>query len=171
MSHLTTQEYLELCERLAEQYYNQEDDYEQNIPDENWIPAESEAKEKLKRMINHNGFIDLTNAKQSQIANKVHTANNFKVGAFLVKITKYKVNISGDTHLDIIIYEEKLIRNKFFKDTKISVKVDPTKDMRFSTRNWAGYFKTDKKGMNVPMGDFPEIIRWLQAVQKMKAFL
>lgn len=171
MSHLSPQEYLELCEKLAEQYYNQDDDYSQTIPEESWIPAESEAKEKLKRMLNHNGFIDLTNAKQSQIADKVHTSNNFKIGAFLVKVTKYRVDASGKTHLDAIIYEEKLVRNKFFKDTKISVKVDPMKDMRFSSRNWAGYFKVDKKGMNVPIDEFPEIIRWIQAVQKMKAFL
>lgn len=170
MSRLNPQEYLELCERLAEQYYNQDEEIEE-IPEESWIPAESEAKEKLKRMLNHNGFVDLTNASKSQVINRIHTSNNFKVGNFLIKITKFCGAPVEGIRADLIIYEDKTIRNKFFRDTKISVKIDPNKDMRFSSTNWKGYFNTDKKGIDIPMETIPDIIRWLQAVQKMKAFL
>lgn len=162
MRNITEQEYFELCERLADQYY---DDIEPEVlPEESWIPSESEATLKLKKMLpGRDGVIDLTDASKSQVFNRLHDNSNFKIGNFLLRIIKYKGEPLEGITLDIVIYEER---------KKISVKIDPTKDDRFQTRSWANYFKSVlKTGKDIPINVLPDIVKWLQVAQKLKAFL
>lgn len=168
MKSLTEQEYFELCQKVANSYYDL-DTVEPEPPENSWIPSESPAKEKMKEMLSgSNGIIDLTDANRGQVSSKIHTCSNFKIGNFLLKISKYRGEPNKNLKVDIFIYEDRKAGNY----GKISVKLDPTKDDRFQTRDWAGYFSTIQKvGKDIPIEDLPNIVRWIQAVQKMKAFL
>lgn len=172
MSTLNEQEYWDLCQRLANQQYSDEEDYYEMdpsiIPDSVWMPSEPSAKENI--LPDYNGVIDFTNAKGSQILNKIHKCRNFQVGSFLIKITKYKGE-PGGIKLDLIIYEEDKKKKDKSKQFNIVNKLDVSKDDRFKTRDWKSYFNSMKMGTNIPLEKITEIMRWLQAIQKMRVYL
>lgn len=180
MNSLSEQEYWDLCQRLANQQYSDEEDcYEMdlsNIPESVWMPSEPAAKEKMLRAIksaDYNGVIDLTNAKSTQILEKIHKCRNFQVETFLIKVTKFKGDPSG-IKLDIVIYEEdkkKRKPNKQSNQFNVVNKLDVSRDDRFKTRDWKTYFNNTKTGKDIPLEKITEIFRWLQAIQKLKAYL
>lgn len=170
MSNLTKEEYLKLVEKFFNEQYD-EVPFIESLPNDAWIYADPPAKDKMK-LPGHDGITDLTNVKKDKIAEILHTCRNIKIGNFLVKITKYhgEPDYEGGANfgLDICIYEEKVKSNP---PSKIQYKVDVHKDTRFSGRVWIEHFNSFKIGANIPLETVVEIVRWLQAIKRMSAFL
>jgi len=72
--------------------------------------------------------------------------------------------------MDITVYQEKY-RTPSGAPCKMSYKMDFSQDDRFSNRPWITYFNTQGRAHNIPVETVVEIVRWLQALKRMNAFL
>lgn len=168
---LTSKEFFDLVNRLVDQQYDSDTENDEPSFEDAWMPAEPEAKQKLK-LKESNGVIDLTNVKKDKIKDLIAKSNSIKVGDFLIKITKseyYETNMS-DLKVDMCIYEEKH-RTETGRPCKLLFKLDSIKDTKFSQCSWNSYFNQFKHGKNIPLNTIIDIIRWLQAVKKLTAFV
>lgn len=165
------EEYIALCQKmLDEQYGNDEDDYD-TVDMNAWIPSESEAKEKMIAA-SINGIIDLTKTKKSDIATNLFKCTNLKIGNFSIKITRYSGSPSKDgvgLTFDISIFEE-TSKTPSGNPCKMTYKVDILKDSRFTGRQWISYFNK-YNGSNIPTSVLVDIIRFLQVVHRLPAFV
>lgn len=170
MKSLTDQEYMELCQKLVDQQYSDAvDDYD--IEKMEWIPAESEAKEKMLK-VNHSGMIDLTHVKSSKIKEEIFKCGNLKVGDFKIIISHYSGVPSQEgaklcCNLRVMGHQSQTMNGM---PCNMDSTVNLSKDSRFKGRPWLKYFNGSYAD-NVPIDTVVEIIRWMQAVKKMTAFL
>lgn len=102
-------------------------------------------------------IIDLTDTKGTKLTEKIQQSNNIKIGKFILKVQRKYDKI------DVSIYEN-------FKSGRLS-KIDVLKDNRFKTTSWSKHFNSFKIGKDVPAEQIVDIARWLQAVEKIGAFL
>ena len=173
MDTLSQEEYLRLIEQLVEQQY---DDLEAS-EDIEWIPAESEIVQRLK-LPDHNKVLNLTNIKKSEIEEQLLKCRNIRMGSFLIKISRYhgELAILGhnagevDIGMDVCIYEEQECMH-LNRTSKMTTKLNVCKDTRFDNRPWLKYFNSFKIGQNIPMDTAADIVRWLQAITRMSAFV
>ena len=167
----TDQEYLELLQKLVDgQYDDAIDDYD--IEEMEWIPSEPEIVQKKKKEVNHNISVDLTKVKSANLEREVNRAGNIKVGSFKIIITEYHTEFdpNGDKlfcDLKVVVHQSKTM-NGF--PCNMDTDIDLAKDNRFSGRQWLKYFQYNR-GDNVPMETVVEIVRWLQIINKLPAFL
>lgn len=170
---LNEQEYLDLISRITGEQYDQLDDDEiEGLEDIAWTPANPEVKEKLFRAGN-TGSIDLTNTKKSQILDSLFKHNNIKVYDFLIRITKYhgEVGKVGATiTVDIEVYDEIHKTPLSNIPCKMLVAFDIKNDNRFINRPWLSQFSWNN-GKNIDPDTLVDIIRWMQVVKKLSAFL
>lgn len=165
---MNKEDYLKLLEKIAANQYDTEDEMPYT-PEEAWIPAESEAKSKLKN-INFNGVIDCTKMRSNDIKTAIGKAKNIQVGTFLIRISDYYGEdplVEGK--LSIEVYE-RLYRTPTGQPCNMDFRADLTRDSRFTGRPWLKYFQgswADK----VPVENIIEIVRWMQALKKLAAFL
>ncbi len=169
MKSLTDQEYLELLQKIVDQQYDEAiDDYD--IDKMEWVPSESEIKKKIESL-NHHGMIDLTNVKSSKIKEEIKKCANLRVGAFKIALTAVHPNpVKGDVGYDLEVREEKT-KTPSGMPCRIDYRVDLSKDSRFKGRPWLKYFNSGGCGDNVPIDTVTDIVRWMQAVKKLSAFL
>ncbi len=163
MNTLTAEQYRKLIEQLFDKQYNELSDEE--LADAGLLPEKSYAKEQIKSPEN-NAVLDLTNTKRDDIIAQLQQKHNIRVGSFLIRTGSYRTepeNIA--VAYSVSIYEEL----KGFGNKKI-VKVRPYKDNRFAGRSWTSNFddRDNGDGKNIPMID---LVKWLQAISKMSAFL
>jgi hypothetical protein len=169
MKKFTKDNYIKLLERLVEEQYTTQDETIAKEFENTWIPSTSKAKEKLNKSLN-SSIADLSNIKKDEIENYIYNHRDIKVGDFLLKIVKYSIKPSDlqdghkkDLEVDIIIYE--------YNDLGMATKVDVKKDSRFIGRPWITYFSTFKIGKNVDIQSTVDIIRWLQAINRIGCFI
>ena len=137
-------------------------------------PIIMEAEKRKERMVNEKysgrSYDDLIDASEEEIKEKIHTTGNIKIGQFLIKIKNYKKDTKTTT-INMAIYEERLNETYFGKNT-IAKRVNIVKDLRFETCDWLKYFINPiTSGINIPIETAAEIVRWLQGVVKLGAFL
>lgn len=171
MSTLTNEEYLALCQKLADQQYDDAvDDYD--ISKMEWIPAESETREKLLRA-NTVGMIDLTTVRSSEIKKQILLCTNLKVGKFKMRTSRTFDGLTEPTienlTFSLEIWEEKN-RTPNGMPCQMDFPMAPGKDTRFKGRPWLKYFN-GSNASKVPYDTVVEIVRWMQAVKKLTAFL
>jgi hypothetical protein len=169
---MTDQEYFELIKRLVNQQYTQE---EENVNDElagSWIPAESEAKQKMMKLRENTGFCDLTNVKRDKMKEFIVRSNGIRVGQFVAKIIKssYTEKDMKDLILDITLYEEKY-KTSLGNPAVLLNKINPIKDYRFSKCQWVTYWDGFNVGKKIPIEKVLDVVRWLQGVRKLTAFI
>ncbi len=170
MKSLTDQEYIELCQKLVDQQYNDAiDDYD--IEKMEWIPSEPEAKEKMLK-VNHSGMIDLTHVKSSKIKEEIFKCGNIKVGDFKIIINHYSGVPSQEgaklcCNLRVMGHQSQTMNGM---PCNMDSVVNLPKDSRFKGRPWLKYFN-GSYASNVPIDTVVDIIRWMQAIKKMTAFL
>jgi|SRR6185436_10169923 len=164
----TTEEYYNLIKSLVDQQYH--DTSSDDVYQETWIPAESEIKQKIKSK--DKGMVDLTDVKKDKIKDFILKSNTIKVGDFLIKITKsdYTKSDMSDLKMNMCIYEEKT-HTQAGGNCKMLYKLDSTKDSRFSKCNWNSYFNQFKYGNSITIDVLIDIVRWLQAIRKLTAFI
>jgi len=171
MKSFTDQEYLELIQKLVEEQYNDAvDDY--NIDKMEWIPSEPEIKQKIHRA-STSGMIDLTNVKSNKLKEELLKCTNLKVGSFKVRIKRYNGVPSQQgmqMTVDMEVWEERT-KTPSGRPCKIDYPMIFHKDTRFKGRPWLKYFNQGNFGSNVPIDTAVEIVRWMQALKKLTAFL
>ena len=149
-------EFLRLIEKYcAEQYDSLEEYFESEHSD----LVLSDIVKEMRETKYETGVSDLTNAKMSDIQIKAKSFNNFKIGNFLIKAKR------KNEKLDITIYET---------INKMDVKVNVLKDNRFTNASWSKYWihlNMYKEGTKIPPDELASIIKWIQSIQKMSAFI
>jgi hypothetical protein len=160
------QAYLDLCQRLLDEREGDEDTSD-GIEMLVWIPATSKVKENMEASINY-GVIDLSNIKGSKIKEQLSKGKYFKVDGFSIKV------ITHDPVKDqfyIMIYEDKN-KTPLGRPCKMTYKLKPTLDTRFDGRPWLSYFTYyDGSAKNIPADGMVEIVRFLQIIKKLSAFI
>lgn len=167
----TEQEYLDLVTKLADQQYDQleEDTDLENIF---WDPSEPKIKEKIVASQN-TGTLDLTKIKKDKIKELLFKHNHIKIYDFLIRITEYHGEPSkGGANLtvNITLYHERHKTELSGTPCKMTVPFSIDKDNRFQTRPWISYF-VGPYGKEIPTDILIEIIRYMQVVSKLPAFL
>lgn len=169
-------EYLKILQELVDQQYN--DTNTQDIEQEDtWIYAESPLLEKIKKSKpNYHGVIDVTNFKRHKIRDALYDYMQFRVGEFLIKIITYqgesnkKLADDAKTTVNVSLWEKKFTTpsgNPCNMDFKLNI----LKDNRFHGKPWLLLFNSSGSGYNIPITTMIDIIRWMQAIQKLTAFL
>lgn len=171
MKSFTDQEYMELCQKLVDQQYDTDAFDDHNIDDIEWMPAESPAKEKMLK-INHNGMMDLTHVHSSKIREEIFKCGNLKVGDFKIIIDHYSGVPSQEgaklsCSLQVLGHQSRTMNGM---PCNMDNGIDLKRDNRFNGRPWLKYF-TGSYAYNVPIDTVVDIVRWLQAIKKMTAFL
>jgi len=172
MSSISKEEYLRLLQEYVDQQYDDAiDDY--NIEEMEWIPSEPEIKKKVIQA-NTNGTIDLTDVKSDKIKDELFKCTNLRVGNFKIRINRYHGLPSNDGSqivMNLEVWEEKK-HTPNGHPCKIDFPLIFHKDNRFAGRAWvAKYFDKKSTAYNVPVETVVDIIRWMQACQKLSAFL
>jgi hypothetical protein len=176
MKTLSKEEYLEMLESLNEDQYGSdgEDYVPDNYSEEAWMPSVSPHKEKMFRTI-RNGQLDITKYRKEQIKDAIYKVVNLTVGEFLIHITEYHGmpvrNKPQETKLtlDIILYGTKY-KTETGQPCNMQFKLDPKTDNRFAGKPWLERF-SGCRADNIPVDTVVDIIRWLQALKRMNAFL
>lgn len=169
MKSLTDQEYLQLIQQLVDQQYDDAiDDYD--VGKMEWIPSEPEIKKKLESL-NHSGMIDLTHVKSNLLREEIRKCANLKIGAFKITLTHIRPDpIRGSVGYDLKIRETKN-QTPSGQPCNVEYNANLLKDSRFRGRPWLKYFKDGSYASNVPIDTVVDIVRWMQAVKKLTAFL
>lgn len=161
---ITKEEYL----KLIEEVYKESDcfDEQPKIDDIVWMPSESPIKRKIPIRY---GSIDATNLKRDDIKKAILNRQQITVGNFLIFIKNEENNL-----LDICIYETKYKTNTG-RPCKMQCKINFLKDSRFEKRPWIHHFIKNnynlKSASDITKETLEEIIRWLQAITKLPAFI
>lgn len=175
----TKEEYLALLEKLANSQYD--GDEEEFIPASyessyTWVPPKPPSKiDKLKKMLTQNTSVyDVTNHKREKLVSDVLMFTNFKVGNMFLRITKYaqQPDSNEPITMDVVILDT-MTRTTNGHPCNMEVKVNVKKDSRFAGRPWLKHF-TGQGGMigfGLNEETVADILRWLQAIHKMTAFL
>lgn len=170
MSSFTKREYLDLVQKLVDRQYDDAvDNYD--IEQMEWIPSEPEIKQKIHQA-NNAGTIDLTHVKSSKIKEEILKCSNLRVGAFKVRVVRYNGVPSkngAQMALSLKVWEERN-QTPSGMQCQMDYPMHFNKDNRFDGRPWLKYFQ-DNTAHNVPIDTVVEIVRWLQAVHKLTAFL
>ena len=173
MSSFNKQEYLDLIHKLLDQQYA-EDEETENIESDHWIPAESPLKDKIPISV-QNGTMDLSDAKKDKISTALRSASNFTVGHFIIKVERNLFDskrnpIVGNPTFNIELYEERF-KTPSGNPCRMTYKIDIKKDSRFNQCKWVSHFSYSNKASNVSNEIFVEVVRWMQALKRMTAFL
>lgn len=174
MSTISKEDYLKLLEELSRDEDNPYDIETYPIPEEAWMPAESHAKEKMK-IVNHSGTIDILNYKKNKIQEALYKCMSMKIGRYLLKINEYhgipnKKGETADLKMDIAVWEMKFTTPSG-APCRMEYRMNFHKDSRFATRPWLNLFSASGMADDVPVETVVDIIKWLQVIQKIGAFL
>ncbi|CAM6006090.1 unnamed protein product [Sphagnum balticum] len=165
-----------MLESLNEgQYGSDEENYvPDNYSEDAWMPAVSPHKEKMFRTV-RNGQLDITKYRKEQIKDAIYKVTNLIVGEFLIHITEYHGMKAGNKpqesklNLDIILYRTKY-KTETGQHCNMQFKLDPRTDNRFTGKPWLEMF-AGSRADNIPVDTLVDIIRWLQALKRINAFL
>ena len=169
MKSFTNEEYLALCTKLLEEQYDEAlDDY--NIEDMEWTPSETEVKVKREKA-NSNGMIDLSEVKSNLIKPQLFKCTNFKVGFFKLRISHFNEKESDDKAVFSVEVWEERHKTPNGMPCKIDFPMVFAKDTRFKDRPWLKHFQGGSFAYQMPIDTLVEVIRWMQIVKKLSAFL
>lgn len=163
-------DHLKYLQQLTDRQYSYYDEEEEdNTPDDSWIWAEPPAKEKMKNII-FNGIVDATALRKEQIKGALSQAKNIQVGEFTLRMSSYygKDPIEQG-NLSFSVYK-KQFKTATGQPCNMDMKFDLTQDNRFTGRPWLTYFK-GAWARDMPIDTVVEVVRWMQGIRRMKAFL
>lgn len=163
-NNLTKEEYIAMVAKLVDQQYGRELD---NDDDE---PHHLSGSPEIPTRPNPNSIINITDHKRNDIPIELLRACNFKIGNFLIKIHHNMTNEDGYACYSFKLFEESpytYLNRPSIKTTKIT----PCNDSRFDGRSWLSYFGQRSFAEQMIVSELLDMIRWLQAIGKMTAFL
>ena len=161
---MTKQEWFKLIQELYAIENGAE--IEASIDCNSWIPVDPPAKELIKPPI---GSVDALNLKRDAIEKAIITCQQVSVGNFLLLIKdKQENNKSFD--YNVILYET-IYKTANNIPCNIKTKTNIAKDSRFEGRPWRNLFNQFGSKANIPGKTLVDVIKYLQAIEKMPAFL
>lgn len=172
------EDYLKLLEELVDQQYSGLDDDEipttTSIQEVDWESRVSEIKERMIHP-NYHGVVDASDIKSDKLPGLLEKYMNIRVGNFLIKINAYQgqphnLSVNSDLKMSIGIWT-KIFKTASGNPCNLDSKLQIHKDTRFKGREWVKLFNTEGTASKVPAKTVVEIIRWLQAINKLTAFL
>lgn len=163
-------EYLKYLQYLTDNKYDYSEEPEtDNTPDNSWIWSEPPAKSKMKSVV-FNGIVDAINLRKEHIKEALGKAKNIQVGSFTLHVSSYYgLDPLQENTFSFTVYERKT-KTPTGQPCSMDLKADLTKDNRFTGRPWLSYFK-GSHARDVPIDTIVDIIRWMQALKKLTAFL
>lgn len=172
MNPISKEDYLKLLEEIADEQYDESDDVP-SISDDSWIWSEPPIKEKIKFQ-NLHGIVDVTKYRKDKIQEALYKCMNIQVGTFLIKIDTYhgypdKKGKGVDLTMDIETWEKRF-KTPSGNPCNMDFRVDLSTDNRFTGRPWLTFF-SGSSARKVPVDTVVEIVRWMQAIKRMTAFL
>ena len=161
---LSVEEYIKLINEII----NMDSELDDGLPS-CW--EQDNCVEEIKSKMHHGirGSINLSTAKRSEIIKLLKNQEIIQVYTFMIKLNE----IDGiDDSFDVKIYERRT-KTPTGAQCNIDYILKVAEDSRFQNCDWAKYFigKFDSTGRKVPKSKLPEIIKYLQAVYKIPAFL
>jgi hypothetical protein len=159
-------DYLKLLREVADSDNDLEDC---DIPEDAWIPAEPAAKE-LMNISSHRGPIDITKFRRADIGKTLLKYDSVLVGSFLVRIDKSYNGNNPVTHLDLELWE-KQYKTPSGNPCNMDFRINIHTDSRFTNCSWLPLFSTRGNANNVLIATAVDIIRWLQAIKRIGAFM
>jgi hypothetical protein len=176
MNRISVEDFLKLIQDSQEEDYTTESEEEVWANDHYYLPDKYKKLEKfLHFKPPSESIIDLTNCKKDDIQELLFKSTKFKIGKFTLTINKY-YGIPGDAEsslaLDIRLMEHR-IKTPNGSPCNMDFDIDIMKDSRFKNRAWLSYFNTKGRsyGIGIPTDVVVDIVRWLQAITKLCAFL
>lgn len=167
---ISKEEYWKMIEQVLKE--QDEEDKAEFIDCDAWIPAESDNK---KSVINSlYGSINATNLKREEIRRAIKKHNYFDVGNFTLFV-KYSDNV--DEKYPTYIYNVTLYETKRTtasgKPCNMKYKIVGEQDTRFANCPWKTHFTkyVMQHKKNITENDLIDMIKWLQAITKIPAFL
>ena len=149
--------------------YNEiNDDMEEVLGDVCWTYSEPPEKTKIINKLEH---IDATNLKINDIKSKINKYNQISIGNFLIHIKQHEYCEINKLNLYSFYIYENIFTLPSGRSCNVLTKIDTLKDIRFKARPWLTYFKRDRMAYQVPENTLIDIIRWLQAICKLLAFI
>lgn len=175
MKSFTNEDFLRLIEELDD-IDNYDEDYGSE-PEFTWVPADPLYKKKFKSPTNGSGS-NLTNTKKESIKEALFQGTIFQVGIFTIKITKYSSDpddkkTNQDLKVDLSLLQE-IKKTPSGAPCKMQNKIHLKNDSRFTNCAWLKYIQPgfdSSKLKDVPMNEVVDIIRWLQGLTRMSAFI
>lgn len=163
-------DHLKYLQYLTERQYSYQDEEEEDTtPDDSWVWAEPPAKEKMKNVV-FNGMVDATKLRKEQIKNALIKARNIQVGDITLRMNSYYGKDPLEQgNLSFTVFK-KQYKTATGQPCNMDLKYDLSQDNRFTGRPWLSYF-TGAFARDMPMDTVVEVVRWMQGVIRMKAFL
>ena len=172
MNYFSKEEYLQLCQKLVEEQYNDESIKNNDIDHIEWIPAESEIKNRMAQKQTFKS-IDLGQVKSTEIKDKLLLNEYFTVGKFKIRVEKH-TGLTGKIEIpvsaDLSVWELRT-RTPNGMPCQIEFPVLFYKDSRFVNRSWTEQFHKNNSASNITIETIAEIIRWLQISTRLSAFM
>lgn len=169
-----------MLEEAAEEQYGSEDSdhVEPAVEESSWIPSVDPRKEQMLERLKRStlyGRIDVTKLRKDQIQDALYKCVNLEVGEFTLHINEYHgyplPNKKGnELTMDITMFS-KQYKTATGAPCNMDLKFDPHKDNRFEKRPWVHMFDNKGRAFEVPAETVVDIVRWLQALRRMNAFL
>ncbi len=175
MTLLSKEEYLKLLQSLEDESEDPNIYKGDHIPDYgDWMPAEPPAKEAMKRSLSH-GRIDVTKYRKKDIQAALYKCVNVVVGDYILHIDEYHghpetLKKGGDLTLDISLLKVQY-KTPSGAPCRMELRFDPNTDKQFRKQAWISRFDSDGHADYVPVSVAVEIVRWLQGLSRMTAFL
>ena len=176
MKSLSKEDYLRLIES-AQRDEEGYDEVEHHDMADAWIPAESPNKEKMlrARAASSHGVIDVLKCRKEQIRDAIYKCMNLQVGEFLIHIRSYNGHpkdkqLHGPLTLNINVMQERT-KTPSGAPCKMQYDFDLFQDNRFAGCDWISRFNARGYAQDVPIEIVVDIIRWMQALRRMNAFL
>lgn len=163
-------EYLKYLKELTDGQYSFDDEPEiPDTTDDSWIWAEPPAKEKMKNIV-FNGMVDATNLRKADIKKALSKAQNIQVGAFTLRIRDFYGKDPLEKGVLSFSVLERKTKTPNGHPCNMDYDTDLSKDNRFNDRPWLSYFK-GSSARDVPIDTIVDIVKWMQAIKKLSAFL
>lgn len=169
-TNISKEDYLKMLEELYEESYGSEED----VSIESWMPSEPFAKERMKKA-EQNKVLDILKYKKNKIQESLYSHTNIKIGPYLIRIHEYhglpdRVNKQANLSMDISVWETKY-RTPSGAPCRMEYRKNFHTDDRFQNKPWLNYFNNSGDAHNIPVETVVDVIRWLQAIQRMTVFL
>ena len=160
---ISKEEYWKLIEQvLKEQDDSDMDDF---VDCNAWIPSEPVKKPLLERF----GSIDATKLKRDAAKQALQKYQILNIGQFVLTIKLPEDKTDKEKYI-VCLYETKNI-TPLGRPCNMQYKVNLFKDTRFENRSWLTYFKKHGASNPIPEAVVLDIVRWIQAIIKLPAFI
>jgi hypothetical protein len=165
-NNITEAEYLKFIDQVQDEAYDMDDD---DYMPSDWVELSDYTDPKPE--FKYDCTVDATNFKKSKLLDAICKYTNIKVGKFTLRIDSYRSHpLNKSLNMDIVLYET-CYKSPSGNPIKIDYRVNLSQDNRFINKPWLSEFTTEGKAFNLPEETVVDIVKWLQMLTKLIAFL